>query len=37
MQQNSKVVSTLVGDQQSQDIAPDLTAVFASVGYSYRW
>jgi hypothetical protein len=37
MQQNSKVVGTLVGDQLSQDVAPDLTAVIASVGYSVRW
>jgi hypothetical protein len=37
MQQNSKVVGTLVGDQLSQDVAPDLTAFIASVGYSVRW
>jgi hypothetical protein len=37
MQQNSKVVGTLVGDQLSQDVAPDLTAIIASVGYSVRW
>jgi len=37
MQQNSKVVGTLVGDQLSQDVAPDLSALFVSVGYSFRW
>jgi Protein of unknown function (DUF3570) len=37
MQQNSKVVGTLVGDQLSQDVAPDLSAIIASVGYSVRW
>lgn len=37
MQQNSKVVGNLVGDQLGQDVAPDLTAIIASVGYSFRW
>jgi len=37
MQQNSKVIGTLVGDQLAQDVAPDLSALFVSVGYSVRW
>lgn len=37
MQQNSKVVGTLVGDQLNNDVAPDLSALIVSVGYSTRW
>jgi len=37
MQQDSKVVGVTIGDQNSNDIAPDLDAIMFSVGYSLRW
>lgn len=35
--QSSNTVGTLVGDQLSQELAPDLDAVIFQVGYSFRW